>query len=390
MGDLTGGVTTQSGVPGRKGMYEIVSDGLLRVWYDSERGMCSKALSPILHLASRFYETGLKRDQVRLRNRRVRLPIHVFSIGNIVVGGTGKTPMVTWIGRFLLREGLRPAILSRGFGRSGRAPGRVASEGSVSMLSETFGDEPVILAGALPEVPVWVGRNRAVSGKAAISAGGIDVLLLDDGFQHLSLERDLDIVLLDCRNPFGNGQLLPAGPLREPASSLSRADALVLTHADTEEEVARAKAELKGLSLPMPIFSCRHKMSGFRIERESAPLPPNLLRERKAVAFAGIARPQLFFRNLQNLNIDVCASFAFPDHHRYSEHDMRNIFATASAHRAEAVVTTAKDAVRVPAAFREAIVVSEMEIDFGADSDQFSSFLARRLSLKEENRSSPA
>ncbi len=387
MGDLHGRETAQTGVPGLKGIRGTVSDRLLRLWYESECGIFAKAASPMLRLGSRLYEKGLRRDQERLRNRRVELPVPVVSIGNIVVGGTGKTPLVTWIGRFLLGEGHRPAILSRGFGRSGRAPGLVPSEGSVSVLSEAFGDEPVIMAGALPTVPVWVGRNRAVSGKAAISGGGIDALLLDDGFQHLSLKRDLDIVLLDCRNPFGNGRLLPAGPLREPVSSLTRADALVLTHAETEEEAVRAKAQIGGLIPQTPIFSCRHKMSGFRIGRDSALLSPNLLNGRRVAAFAGIARPQSFFHHLQDLDIKVCAAFAFPDHHRYSEKDMRMIFAGASANRAEAVITTAKDAVRVPDDFREAVVVSEMEIDFGSDIDRFSSFLARQLSLEEESAS---
>ncbi len=142
---------------------------------------------------------------------------------------------------FLLKIGLHPAVLTRGYGRRGSSPGRVPSFGNPAELSDLFGDEPVMISEYLPSAPVWVGKNRAASGKAALAGGAVDVLVLDDGFQHLALERDLDIVLLDCRSPFGNGFVLPAGPLREPPSNLKRADVLVITHAGKDVDAAAAK-----------------------------------------------------------------------------------------------------------------------------------------------------
>jgi tetraacyldisaccharide 4'-kinase len=231
----------------------------------------------------------------------------------------------------------------------------------------------------LPAVPVWVGRERVLSGQAALGSGPVNALVLDDGFQHLALDRDLDIVLLHCRSPFGNGLVLPAGPLREPVAALARADAFVITHADFEAEAERLKSTLNARFPEKPVFACRHKISGFRLAGTDGTFPPQFLRGRKAVSFAGIARPEDFFRDLEAIGIKICGTFAFPDHHRYSLRDMLEIFAGASERGTEIVITTAKDSVRVPAEHREALAVTEMEIEFGADLDRFRTFLGSRL-----------
>ncbi len=333
-------------------------------------------LSLFLSAASRVYEQGLNRDQARALRNRSKLPVPVISVGNLVAGGTGKTPLAVWLCRFLAANGFRPAILSRGYGGKRKAPARVFPEGDPAAASLLFGDEPVLMARALPGVPVWVGRDRFLSGRAALEDGRLDTFVLDDGFQHLKLHRDLDIVLLDCRNPFGNGHLLPRGPLREPASHLARADVLVLTRAQGEAEAE--KAALRELFPGKPVFSCRHKICGLRPSAGGELAAMESIRGRRSLAFAGIAAPESFFGALERLGIDLCGKIPFPDHHRYAERDLLLIAARAARCGARLLLTTAKDAVRLPDSLRRMVAAVEMEIDFGADHDPFCEYVQRK------------
>ncbi|MFZ2445315.1 MAG: tetraacyldisaccharide 4'-kinase [Syntrophobacteraceae bacterium] len=402
-------------------VYGAASRRLVRIWNTPSEKMPRNFVTAVLRAASKGYEKGLRIDQARALASRSRLPAYVISIGNLVSGGTGKTPLVLWLCRHLARSGFHPAILSRGHGRKGSGPARVTPQGEPWRLSELFGDEPVFMAASLPSVPVWVGRERAVSGKAALNAesvggvgvvgglggaGGVrseggmgavgavgaacsrdelaakagrpDTLVLDDGFQHLALARDLDIVLLDCRNPFGNGHTLPLGPLREPVAHLERADALVLTHADAGPEAEKTRSLVGKLFPGKPLFACVHKIEGFRLSPGGHLLPVEAMRGRKAAAFAGIAGPEGFFRDLTRCGIDVCARFAFPDHHRCAEADLARLIESAAECGAELILTTAKDAVRVPPQYREAVVVAEMDLDFGPDGERFREFLQNK------------
>jgi tetraacyldisaccharide 4'-kinase len=279
---------------------------------------------------------------------------------------------------FLTASGFHPAVLTRGYGRRAKSPGRIPVCSGES-LWELFGDEPVMMSHYLPQTPVWVGRNRAASGAAAIACGGVDVLVLDDGFQHLCLARDLDIVLLDCRNPFGNGLLLPAGPLREPAPSLKRAQCFVITHAGAKAETERLKVSLQNLFPGTAAFACNHRLKGIRLKREGPLLGPCDLREKRAVAFAGIASPQSFFGDLRGAGITLCRTFDFPDHHRYTSEELLKILESASAHRTGLILTTAKDFARVPHYLKDTFAVAEIGIDFGSDEDDFRKFIERRL-----------
>ena len=175
-------------------------------------------------------------------------------------------------------------------------------------------------------MPVWVGGNRAASGMAALARGGVDVLVLDDGFQHLGLYRDLDIVLLDCRSPFGNGFVLPAGPLREPPSNLKRADALVITHAGKDGDAALLGDKIRGLFPGIPVFACRHNLRGIGLTKGEPLFPLSSLLDRKAVIFSGIARPEGFFSDLGKAGLRICDSLSFPNHHRYTMGDFSKIF----------------------------------------------------------------
>ncbi|MGC9196671.1 MAG: tetraacyldisaccharide 4'-kinase [Syntrophobacteraceae bacterium] len=363
-------------------LYKETSRKIQQTWYCDTRassvGEGGAQVPAVLKVASLFYEKGLRKDQESLLRGRVKLCAPVISIGNLTVGGTGKTPLTIWICEFLLASGFHPAVLTRGYGRRGKSPGRIPVCCDES-LWELFGDEPVMMSQYLPQTPVWVGANRAVSGEAAIACGGVDVLVLDDGFQHLRLERDLDIVLLDCRNPFGNGLVLPAGPLREPVSSLKRAQGFVITHAGEKAQTAHLKKRLENLFPGTAVFACNHRLKGIRLKRAGPLLDPCGLAGKRAVAFAAIASPQSFFDDLQRAGLRLCQTFDFPDHHRYASEELLEILGSASAHRTGLIVTTAKDFARVPPYLKDAFAVAEIGIEFGCDGDAFGKFIEKRL-----------
>ena len=377
-------------------LYEAVNRRMLSAWYPAGIQVPA-AVTPsafpegppaLLKAASRLYEKALQKDQARRRKKRVKLPAPVISIGNLVTGGTGKTPVTIWMCELLLKMGLHPAVLTRGYGRRGNSPGCVPLFGSPAELSDLFGDEPVMISEHLPATPVWVGKDRAASGKAALARSAVDVFVLDDGFQHLALDRDLDIVLLDCRSPFGNGFVLPAGPLREPCSNLNRADAFVITHVDRDADVAPLKGKLKRLFPGIPVFACRHKVRGISLRKGEPVFHLNALWDRRAVVFAGIAGPEGFFKDIREAGIRICESFSFPDHHRYTAGDFSRIFHAASEHGAGVIITTAKDAVRIPLPYRDSVSVAEIGIDFGPDQEGFCRLTRGRLGRTTDNRKS--
>ena len=377
-------------------LYKAINRRVLSAWYPAgiqvpaagTRSAFSEGPPVVLKAASRLYEKALRKDQARRRKKRVKLPVPVISIGNLSTGGTGKTPVTIWICEFLLKMGLHPAVLTRGYGRRGSRSRRVPLSGKPAELSDLFGDEPVMISEHLPSAPVWVGRNRAGSGKAALARCAVDVFVLDDGFQHLALDRDLDIVLLDCRSPFGNGFVLPAGPLREPCSNLKRADAFVITHVDRDADAAPLKDKLECLFPGIPVFTCRHKVRGISLRKGEPVFHLNALRDRRAVVFAGIAVPEGFFSDIREAGIRICESFGFPDHHRYTAGDFSRIFHAASEHGAGVIITTAKDAVRIPLPYRDSVSVAQIGIDFGPDQEGFCRLTKARLGRTMDNRKS--
>ncbi len=369
-------------------LHEAINRRMLSAWHPAgiqvpaavTRSAFLEGPPALLKAASRLYEKALKKDQARRRKKRVKLPAPVISIGNLSTGGTGKTPVTIWMCEFLLKMGFRPAVLTRGYGRRGSSPARVPLFGNPAELSDLFGDEPVMISEHLPSTPVWVGKDRAASGKAALARTAVDVFVLDDGFQHLALDRDLDIVLLDCRSPFGNGFVLPAGPLREPPSNLKRADAFVITHVDRDADAAPLRDSLERLFPGIPVFACRHKVRGISLRKGEPVFDPKELWDRRAVVFAGIARPEGFFNDIRQAGIRICVSFGFPDHHRYTAGDFSRIFHAASEHGAGVIITTAKDAVRIPLPYRDSVSVAEIGIDFGPDYEGFTSLTRAMLS----------
>ncbi|MDY0162404.1 tetraacyldisaccharide 4'-kinase [Desulfobotulus sp.] len=320
---------------------------------------------------------------VDYRNRRLdgegacmRLPLPVISVGNLVVGGTGKTPMVRFLARFLEEKGLRAAILSRGYGgRLEKEGGRVSDGEEIFLCAAEAGDEPVLLAKTC-RAAVYVGANRYASGLRAMEEGA-EVLILDDGFQHRKLYRDLDLVLLDARAPLGNGRLLPRGSLRERPQALRRAHALVLTHCGEKGGMdPRVLTEFREGS-GLPVFPTSHRQVAWP---GKGALAEEVTGER-VLAFAGIADGRGFAQSLEASGWIVLHTEIFDDHHAYTSRDIRQLVAKARTLGAQALVTTAKDAVKLPnpECWPLPLRVRDVELVFG-DREAFHSWLESRLS----------
>lgn len=309
-------------------------------------------LLPLTALGWVYGRVGAARRRLyrhgRLRAWRAHVP--VISVGNVTVGGTGKTPCVEAVCRLLLGAGLRPAVLSRGYGGTLRGPWAAVSDGDRVLLSAgEAGDEPVLLARALPGVPVLVGRDRRVTAREAVARFGAQVLVLDDGFQHLRLARDLDLVAVDVTNPWGNGHCLPRGLLREPLAALSDAGLVLLTRtgrADPRRVEAVGRA-VRRRCRRAPILPTTHAASRIVDLNTGESSPVAALQDLKVLAFAGIAAPQAFFADLGALGARVVEAVPYPDHHAYTAADVEKLVEWAGLVNAQAVVTTEKDAVRL-------------------------------------------
>lgn len=276
-----------------------------------------------------------------LRVKRLSRP--VISIGNLTVGGTGKTPMAALVARLLMARGKRVAVISRGYGGSREGETRIVSDGRTILLSAAeAGDEPVHLATSVPGLMTVIGTDRHAAGIMAQERLNPDVFILDDGFQHLRLHRDLNILLLDCRSPLGNGRMLPAGLLREPISALQRADLVVYTRCSGAESPAVHGA----------ITACRagHVLAGIELlpggERQSF----EILHGRKGLAFAGIADPDAFFESLQREGLELVATVPFSDHCPYGEDEVTRLVDSYRTTGADYLITTGKDAVKLGSA----------------------------------------
>ncbi|MBI2206547.1 MAG: tetraacyldisaccharide 4'-kinase [Candidatus Rokubacteria bacterium] len=280
-----------------------------------------------------------------LKSRRLSRP--VVAVGNLTVGGTGKTPAVMAAVETLIELGHRPAVVSRGYGRRTDGVRIVADTAAIRVEPEDAGDEPFLLARRLPGVPVIVGANRADAAAIAIDRFDATVIVLDDGFQHRTLAKDLEIVMARAHGPWGNGRLLPAGPLREPLDALARAHLVIATgarHADDTEEVAAAVARY---APGVPVLPAAHVATECWDARRMAPMPLEALRNARVLAFAGIGTPSGFARTLADAGADVADLVAFGDHHWYGAREIAVLAERAQAFGAEALVTTEKDWVRL-------------------------------------------
>ena len=297
-----------------------------------------------------LYRTGLL--------RRYPLGTQVISIGNVTAGGTGKTPVTEIFARTLAAEGRKVAILSRGYRRK-EAPWwqrlftqviekpLVVSDGRRVLLdSATGGDEPYMLASNLPGVAVVVDRNRVKAGRYAVNRLGCDTLILDDGFQYQKLKHSIEVVLVDSTNPFGNGNLLPRGILREPVRNLKRADIIFLTKC--RGDVSAVKEEIRRYNTTAEIVECNHTPKVMKDVWSREEVPLDWLRDKTVCTLSGIASPKGFENSLRHLGAKVVWCERYADHHRYDASEVLYALNRTADMGADALVTTEKDAVRFP------------------------------------------
>ncbi len=271
---------------------------------------------------------------------RRQLACRVVSVGNLTIGGSGKTPAAAWIARGLMRRGHKTALLSRGYGGGSHRDVTVVSDGRfVHVGPRVAGDEPVLLAKHAAGVPVIVARDRGIAGLRAMGVFGAEVVVLDDGLQHHRLVRDIEVVTFDARFGLGNRHLLPRGPLREPASALRRADAIGEIDGELSQEDASLVARYAGNAFR---FRARREPRRLRSLDGASRVVPGVLAGMEVGLIAGIARTSGFRRTLEELGARVVAERAFRDHHRYRARDLRGL-----RDRAAVWVTTEKDAVKI-------------------------------------------
>ncbi len=273
-----------------------------------------------------------------------RLARPVISVGNLTVGGTGKTPTVALLARYFIDRGKRVAVLSRGYGGSAEGAVRVVADDRGVLLSpEEAGDEPYLLASSIPGLLLVIGADRYQAGLLAQARFNPDIFILDDGFQHQRLQRDLNILLLDCQRPFGNGHTLPAGLLREPKSALQRADLVICTRCATDQ--------VPRLPMVVPVCGAAHRLTGAVQLAGGDLLPFSTLQHRKGFAFAGIADPPAFFNSLRENGLQLAATVPLADHAPYGEAEIAALLQQKTASGADYLITTAKDAVKLQAHF---------------------------------------
>jgi tetraacyldisaccharide 4'-kinase len=296
--------------------------------------VCADLYAAVMRLRAAVYKNGILKVK--------RLPLPVISVGNITTGGTGKTPTVLLIARELMARGKRVAVLTRGYGGSLEGKTRIVSDGKSLFLSPAeAGDEPYLLATSLPGLMVVMGSDRYSAGCLALKELTPECFILDDGFQHQRLARNLDILLLDRTAPFGNGRTLPAGFLREPTSAVNRADLVILTRCPMGESPPDF------LPGNIPVCSSSHMLTGY------TPLSGGEIRQfaelvgRRIVAFCGIADPAAFFDGVEDCGVPLVATLVFPDHTEYGTQEMEALGRLKQQSRADCLITTAKDAVKL-------------------------------------------
>lgn len=346
-----------------------------------------------LALLSKGYEKAVAiRNDKYDRQGGVQALVPVISVGNITAGGTGKTPMVQYIGSHLLSQGHKPAVLSRGYGAKDTKTNRIISDGQELFVTpQESGDEPWLLASSLPGMGVVIGRERAVSAKIAVEQLGADVLILDDGFQHRALARDLDIVLVDAVTPFGYGHVLPRGLLREPMTSLKRADIVVLTKTSlaSPKAVEAVKEQVRAIVPDMPIACTNHVPKGVQrlddwingCKRQPVGTDKNY----KYLVATGIGQPQSFVETLERQGYTVVGTLAFGDHHAYTDEDVVRMWTDAFASGADAIFLTEKDAVKLATVeamkdLKLPVNVLSIGIEFAEGEVEFIQLLQRVMS----------
>lgn len=339
------------------------------------------ALTPIVLAPLGALYGAVTRARLKLYRRGLlhvsTLAAPVISVGNITTGGTGKTPLVEFVVRALALKGRKVCVLTRGYGRARAGRRVVVSDGHSVLASEhDAGDEPRLLAENLQGIAAVISdADRRSAGEWAIENLGSEVFVLDDGFQHLRLARNLNIVAIDATQPWGQGHLLPRGHLREPASGLSRADCVVITRADQLHSSDALRQEIGRLIPGKPVFTSRMIRRGFRQLKKSVSTDHGSLVDQvikiasPVAAFCGIGNPPSFVTQLKSAGYEPVSTTLFPDHHRYTRNDINKIEKKAKDAGAGSLITTAKDAVKLHGfPFELPCYVLEIEISIADES----------------------
>jgi len=343
--------------------FEAIQIYLYQLVHDQEHGIFGKFLLAVLRLFSLCYGAGVFCKLVLYRCgifKQQRLPCTVISLGNITVGGTGKTPTAQVLAALIRDMGYRVVILNRGYRAKWRGQVGLVSDGQrIYMSAAEAGDEAFLLAKNVPGVAVVVGKDRSLTGQYAVRQLKADVIILDDGYQHWQVARDLDIVLIDTMNGFGNHFLLPRGTLREPLENLDRAQVFLLTKVDQSPDNARDKIRkvLQNYNQTALVVESVHKplcyieLGDWDKGLRANALALETLRGKKVLAFSAIGNPSSFEQTLQHVGTTVVVSKRYPDHHDYTMAEMQAAMETAVQETVDALVTTEKDAVKIPAEF---------------------------------------
>ena len=320
----------------------MLKEYYLSILYGQQRGFIAALIkstlsafaypySAVLNTRGFLYKFGIVKS--------TRLPVKVISIGNITTGGTGKTPLVESMARYLHEKNKKVAILSRGYG--GNNP--------LQENNDNVNDECLILRENLQDVPVLAGKDRVSNGEKAIRESGVDCLLLDDGFQHLKLKRDLDIVVIDSLNPFGGENLIPRGSLREPLKNLGRADMFIISHCNQskEQKIKSIYTKLNYVNNDAPVCESIHRPVHIENIMDGSILEPEWLNGKRIYGLSAIGNPESFTYTLKGLGADLIKHRKFHDHHNYNREEIIDIISEAKSLNADAIVVTQKDIVKI-------------------------------------------
>ena len=316
-----------------------------------KRGLAASFIKVFLSLISALYYLIIICRNILYKIgflKEKRLPCCVISIGNLSWGGTGKTPITEKVSKILSKNNIFHAVLSRGYkSKKSKAINIVSTTRKVLLKSSVAGDEALMLAKKLKEVPVISGKNRFLTGKYVIEEYGVRSLVLDDGYQHISLKRDLNILLIDSSKDFENNKLIPAGSLREPFTALRRADLIVLTKTNQiDKNISSFKTFIKRYNKIAPIFKAVHKCDAVIDFKSKRAYEATLFKNKKVLAFSAIADPQSFKKSLRDIGAEIIDFIEFSDHHYYSSDEIKAIDSKAKELKAEAIITTEKDVMR--------------------------------------------
>jgi tetraacyldisaccharide 4'-kinase len=355
-------------------------------------GKDEKVKRALLWLPAKLYELAVRLRVAAYETeylKQKRLDATVISVGNLTLGGAGKTPMAQYIAGYLRSEEHSVAILTRGYGRKSSgmrvlnnpaAPAELTGDGSY----REYGDEPLMLAQALPDVPIVVNKNRYEGGRWAQQGHGAEVLVLDDGYQHLALARDLNILLIDATDPFGGFEMPPFGRLREPLYGIKRADMIMITRADRPFDQGQTHAIVKFYcGDKVPVMYCYSAITGLRHLATGEVYEAKNLAGWNIAAACGIANPRAFAEDILQSGINIVSESFFADHHAFDQADLDRITRDAREAGADAIVTTEKDAIRLEGLAHGDIPVYAAQLEIQSDDEvRLKSLLLRTVSRK--------